>query len=101
MRSGRSSRRRSFLMSTLDEQIEQRRHHLIELGRLGIDVYPRRFDRRHTISELIERYGSRTREALDAESIETSTGGRVLAMRTFGKANFLVISDGIAKVQVY
>ncbi len=27
--------------------------------------------------------------------------GRILGMRTFGKANFLVLSDGRARVQVY
>jgi lysyl-tRNA synthetase class 2 len=88
-------------MSSLEEQIEQRRQHLAELVALGVEIYPRKFDRRHTVGELVERHGSQSREELDAAPIETTTGGRVLAMRTFGKANFLVISDGLAKIQVY
>src|SRR4051812_34765592 len=87
--------------SSQAEQIEQRRANLTALARLGIDVYPRRFDRKHTIAELVERYGQRTHDELEAERIETVTAGRILAIRSFGKANFLVLSDGAAKVQVY
>jgi len=88
-------------MSSQDEQIEQRRANLAELVRLGVDVYPRRFDRRHTIAELVERYGARTHDALEGDRVETVTSGRILAIRSFGKASFLVLSDGLAKVQVY
>src|SRR5437762_2998621 len=88
-------------MSSQAEQIEQRRANLNELVQLGVDVYPRTFQRRHTIADLVQCYGERTREALEAEPIETVTSGRILAIRSFGKANFLVLSDGLARVQVY
>src|SRR5437773_7682842 len=88
-------------MSSQDEQIQQRRANLKALEQLGVTIYPHRFDRRHTISELVDRYGDRDKEALEAERIETVTAGRILAIRAFGKANFLVLSDGQAKVQVY
>src|SRR5437870_8560249 len=77
-------------MSSQDEQIQQRRANLNELAKLGIDVYPRRFERRHTIADLVSQYGERTRDELEAERIETTTSGRILAIRSFGKANFLV-----------
>jgi lysyl-tRNA synthetase class 2 len=88
-------------MSSQDEQIEQRERHLAELERLGVERYPRRFERRHTIASLVDCYGARTREELEAERIDTVTAGRILAIRSFGKANFLVASDGSAKVQIY
>src|SRR5215510_10664459 len=88
-------------MTSQDEQVDQRRANLAELERLGVDIYPRRFDRRHTISELVDSYGQRTHDELEADRIETITSGRILAIRAFGKANFLVLSDGHAKVQVY
>src|SRR3984893_836192 len=88
-------------MSSQDEQAQQRRANLEELAKLGIDVYPRRFERRHTIAELVTAHGSRTHDELEAERIETVTSGRILAIRSFGKANFLVLSDGAAKAQVY
>ena len=33
--------------------------------------------------------------------IHTRTAGRILAIRSFGKANFLVLSDGHSRIQVY
>jgi lysyl-tRNA synthetase class 2 len=88
-------------MTSQDEQIQQRRANLTELEKLGVETYPRRFERRHTISGLVDAYGSRTHDELEADRIETITAGRILAIRAFGKANFLVLSDGHAKVQVY
>jgi lysyl-tRNA synthetase class 2 len=88
-------------MTSLDEQTLQRRTNLEELSKLGIEIYPRTFERRHTIAELIDAYGRRTHDELEGDRIETITGGRILAIRAFGKANFLVVSDGHAKIQVY
>src|SRR5262249_28331399 len=86
---------------SLDEQIQQRRANLAELGTLGIEVYPRRFDRRDTISALVAAHGERTHDELEAAPTMTVTSGRVLAIRAFGKANFLVLSDGHARIQAY
>src|SRR5258707_2960153 len=88
-------------MASLDEQVQQRRTNLDELTKLGIEVYPRTFERRHTISELADGWGQKTHDELEADRIETITSGRILAIRAFGKANFLVLSDGRAKIQVY
>ncbi len=88
-------------MTSLDEQIQQRRSNLEELSKLGIDIYPRRFERRQTIAELVGAYGARTHDELEADRVATVTSGRILAIRSFGKANFLVVSDGLARIQVY
>src|SRR4051812_6170594 len=90
-------------MSTLQEsdQVVQRRANLEELRKLGIEVYPRKFDPQATIDEIVRAHGEKTREELDAAPITTRTAGRILAVRSFGKANFLVLSDGKARVQVY
>jgi lysyl-tRNA synthetase class 2 len=88
-------------MSSQDEQTQQRRANLAELATLGIEVYPRTFDRTHTVSELVAGFNARTHDELEAEHVLTVTSGRVLAIRSFGKANFLVLSDGAAKLQVY
>src|ERR1051325_3819554 len=88
-------------MSSEEELIEPRRRNLAEPGRLGVDVYPRLFERTHTISQLVDAYGSRTHDELEGEHVQTTTAGRILAIRAFGKANFLVLSDGREKIQVY
>jgi lysyl-tRNA synthetase class 2 len=81
--------------------LAQRRQNFDALKRLGVDPYPVTFDRTHVISELVERYGPRSAEHLESEKIPTTTAGRILAIRSFGKANFLVLSDGRSKIQVY
>jgi lysyl-tRNA synthetase class 2 len=86
---------------SLEEQIQQRRSNLDELSKLGIEIYPRTFERRHTVSELVDQYSARTHDELEAEQVTTVTSGRILAIRAFGKANFLVISDGRSKIQAY
>src|SRR5687767_1969119 len=88
-------------MSSQDEQIAQRRANLAQLGQLGVDIYPARFDRRHTVAELVAAHGQKSHDELDTERPETVSSGRILAIRSFGKANFLALSDGRSKIQVY
>jgi lysyl-tRNA synthetase, class II len=83
------------------DQLRQRRANFEELQRLGVTPYPHAFTRTHTIAELVAAHGKKTGEVLEAEKVTTTTAGRVLAIRSFGKANFLVISDGAQKIQVY
>jgi lysyl-tRNA synthetase class 2 len=88
-------------LASLEEQLAQRRSNLDELTKLGVDVYPRRFDRTHSISQLVAGYGERTHDELEGDRIPATTSGRILGMRSFGKANFLVLSDGLKTIQVY
>ncbi len=81
--------------------LRQRRANFDELQKLGIDPYPRKFERTHTVAELVTAHGDKTGAELGADRLQTTTAGRVLAIRSFGKANFLVISDGRARIQVY
>ena len=88
-------------MSSEEEQIRQRRLNLEALGRLGVSIYPHKFEWRDTASALVERHGGKSHDELEAERPETVTSGRILAIRSFGKANFLAISDGRSKIQIY
>jgi lysyl-tRNA synthetase class 2 len=83
------------------DQIRQRRANFAELVRLGVDPYPRAFERTSTIDELVAAHGGRSGEELEQAAVHTRTAGRILAIRSFGKANFLSISDGRARIQVY
>jgi lysyl-tRNA synthetase class 2 len=79
----------------------QRRANFEELQRLGVDPYPRQYERTHTIDELVQAHSGKTGEELEGTEIRTRTAGRILAIRSFGKANFLVLSDGHSRIQVY
>jgi lysyl-tRNA synthetase class 2 len=90
-------------MTTIEEsdQVQQRRANLEELRRLGVAPYPNRFDRQASIDEIVRAHGGKTGEELEAAHVKTRTAGRILAIRSFGKANFLVLTDGQARIQVY
>ena len=78
------------------ELVSQRRANYEELLALGIRPYPNAYDETHRVGELVATYGGHTGEALDAEHVPVRAAGRILGLRTFGKANFLVLSDGVA-----
>ena len=88
-------------MSNEAEQVAQRQAKLAELVRLGVAAYPNRFDRSATVSSIKSEHGEKTGETLDGNHINVRAAGRILGMRAFGKANFLVLSDGVDRLQVY
>ena len=83
------------------DQLRQRRENLSELRRLGIDVYPRSFGATATVSTLVEQHTDTDKDTLELDEVQTAVAGRIVAIRSFGKANFLVISDGRSRIQVY
>ncbi len=89
-------------MSTEEsDQVVQRRANLESLKQLGVEPYPQRFDDATPITRLVADHGAQPADQLDAAHITTRTAGRILAIRTFGKAGFLQLSDGRSRVQVY
>jgi lysyl-tRNA synthetase class 2 len=83
------------------DQVIQRRANLDALQRLGVDPYPRRYNPDASIDAIVAEHGARTHDELEAAQVRTRTAGRILAIRSFGKANFLQLSDGRARIQVY
>jgi len=88
-------------MSDDNELVQQRRANLEQIRALGIEIYPRTFARTDTIEALAAAHGERTHDELEALKPDTVTCGRILAIRSFGKANFLVLTDGRARIQAY
>jgi lysyl-tRNA synthetase class 2 len=88
-------------MSQEDEQIRQRHANFDALKALGVDQYPHSFARTHSVDALAREFGPKTGEELEAAQPQVVTAGRILGIRAFGKANFLVLSDGLSTVQVY
>ena len=88
-----------------NDQRAQRRANLASLADLGVAVYPHAFrgpdGARDTVSALVGAHGGRSGEDLEAAQVNTATAGRILIVRSFGKARFLVISDGRRRIQVY
>ena len=83
------------------DQLRQRRDNLSELRELGVEPYPRSFGSTETVSALVATHGGTEAEELESDHVHTAVAGRVVAIRSFGKANFLVVSDGRSRIQVY
>src|SRR5262245_36712988 len=83
------------------DQVVQRRANPGALNQVGVDPYPQRMDGAAPITRLVAEYGSKTAQELEAPRITTRVAGRILAIRAFGKAGFLQLSDGRSRVQVY
>jgi lysyl-tRNA synthetase, class II len=90
-------------MSTLQEsdQVVQRRANLEELKKLGVDPYPHRFEADAPIEAVVRQHKDSSREQLEDAKPRFRLAGRILAIRPFGKANFIVLSDGRARIQAY
>ncbi len=88
-------------MSNEAEQVAQRKAKLEELIALGVDPYPHRFDRSTTITAVVDEHGSTPGEVLEVGQPGVRVAGRILGIRAFGKANFLVVSDGRSRLQAY
>ena len=88
-------------MSNEEEQTRQRKANLEAIVALGCAAYPNKFDTTHTVSQLVEGFTAKTAAELENPKIETVAAGRVVGIRSFGKAAFLVISDGRSRLQVY
>jgi len=88
-------------MSSEVVQAEQRKANLEAIKALGFAAYPNRFDASHTVSQLADANGAKSAEELTAPRVDTTTAGRIVSIRNFGKAAFLVLSDGRRRIQVY
>ena len=79
----------------------QRRANLAALVELGVPAYPHKFPCSDTVSAIVAAHGQTVAADLDSAQIRIATAGRILIVRSFGKARFFVISDGVTRLQVY
>ena len=88
-------------MEPLETLRAYRRGKLEELRRRGLDPFPPRFAVDGRVSELVARFAGHDAAALEAAPVHVRVGGRVTAIRTHGKAAFLDLADGDARIQAY
>lgn len=73
---------------------------LEEIRKMGIELYPYKFDRTHLIKEVIEKYPN-IKPGEKIEDVKISVAGRIRSMRKHGKLSFAHIEDSSGKIQVY
>ena len=83
------------------EESAHRLQRLEELRALGLAPYPNRYERTHTLAQVVASWGGKSADELGAELAAVRVAGRVLLKRPMGKASFLTIGDGEAKLQLF
>src|SRR5215217_2937815 len=84
-----------------NDQQQERQRSFEEIIRLGLDAYPHKFDRTHTISQIVQQFSPMTGEELEAAGVRVRVAGRVSAINKMGKAAFIRFSDGAELLQIY
>jgi lysyl-tRNA synthetase class 2 len=88
-------------MDELNEQRQQRIKKLELLREAGVAPYGSRFEVKDRAGQLLALHGEKTKEILEREKVSCTIAGRVVALRRFGKAGFVVLQDGSDRLQVY
>ena len=81
-------------MATLKDFRDERLRKLEELKNLGVNAYPARAERTHTLAQITE-------EFTGLEGQEVSVVGRIMAIRKFGKIAFIVVRDATGSLQLF
>jgi lysyl-tRNA synthetase class 2 len=84
-----------------DDLLRNRRENLRRIEESGRNTHPYKYPISATVSQLVARHRETSAEELQSNPPAVSTAGRVLAQRRQGKAGFLDLSDGRARLQIY
>lgn len=77
-----------------------RKQKLVELRESGFN-FPNQFRPEHLADELMNQYGSYTKEQLAEERVPVQVAGRIVLRRIMGKASFFHIQDVSGRMQIY
>lgn len=80
---------------------EERRKKLENLRNMGINPYPAGYRYTITSAEALGRFGETPHESLEASNETFSMAGRIMSIRSFGKASFMHIKDSKGLIQAY
>jgi len=88
-------------MEEINALIEQRIKKLEELRQSGIEPFGGPFYAEDHASEILNKWDTASKEALEADPVFCSLAGRIISLRDFGKAAFAHIQDTTGKIQIY
>jgi len=89
------------LGATEREIIAQRQRKAEALRALGVNPFGNGREQKHLARDVLARYGEAAAEEIAKDPGHWSVAGRVLAVRSFGKAAFLRIRDRSGEIQVW
>jgi len=68
---------------------------------MGVDHFPNTYKKDTDTSDFIETYGDKEPDELLSISTVHRLAGRIMAVRSFGKASFIHFQDGTGKLQAF
>jgi len=80
---------------------EARRAKVGALRQAGVDPFGSRFPDRRLMGDLLREYGAASAEELEAARHTVRVAGRVVSIRSHGKAGFAHLQDGSGRLQLY
>lgn len=89
------------MSQTENEYIKIRRDKGAELRTEGINPFANDIRPKSTVAEIVKRYGDMDGPTLEKESEKHSVAGRIMAIRSFGKAAFLKLRDRSGELQIF
>ncbi len=88
-------------MDDVSEQMEVRRKKLLKLKESGYSLYPNDFRPSHLTSQIVSDFGDLPDDQLSTLQTSFSLAGRIMGIRSFGKASFFHLQDRKGRLQVY
>jgi len=85
----------------LSEQEIVRKEKMAKLAEEGVDLFPHKIERTHSVYEVVSEYAELSKEELERKKVKVYVPGRIVSIRKMGKAIFFHIADSQAKLQVY
>lgn len=85
----------------LNEVVKNRVSKACDLLDNGIKLFPNTFAKEHMISWVKENYEGLSIEELETKEEISGVAGRIIALRSFGKAAFMTIQDQSGRIQCH
>ncbi|MCE9624141.1 MAG: lysine--tRNA ligase, partial [Deltaproteobacteria bacterium] len=80
---------------------QQRLEKLQKLREEGVNPFPNGLSCSHTAGEILKDFSALPKEELEAKKIPVKLSGRIMFMRSFGKACFVKLKDREGRIQAY
>ena len=94
-------------MTTQDQPVsqsqvlKQRQEKASHLEASGLELFPNDFRKDTDIARILEAYSHLQQEDLPGEETTFALAGRVVSLRSFGKATFLHLQDQTGRIQIF
>src|SRR5437764_762938 len=87
---------------SLEQKIyDLRREKLQQIEALGQSSYPYKFEFTHLIPQILADYSDKQTPELEANRVEVTIAGRIMAIRVMGKAAFMHLQQNGQRLQLY